>query len=500
MKTPNAQRRSTLARHLLGVLIATTLVFGCGGSDGQTADNGGIGGTGVSQGTISAFGSIFVNGVRWDLTGASVELDGVAGDASDLRLGMNVRVVGEFAGDGLNGTAASVRFDDLVEGPIADVPVLVMAGGTEKSFTVLGQTILVDQAQTIFADGADFDALAMDQVLEVSGFAAGANTIRASRVSLRGLFPAVDEVALEGAVSGLIQNPDGSGLFEIAGITIRYVAGTEFSGLARGDLLNGLQVDIEGVLRASGDEIDAEEVEREDQGLGQDDADEAEIEGLVSNFVSLSSFRIDDQLVDASGATLSPSGFVVADGLRVEAEGELVGGVLIAEELEFEDEEEDDVQIEAAVSAVDGIARSLTILGIEVAADGETELEDERDGDESFEFGEIQVGDFLEIDGAELMGGSVRAIAIKRTTGSDVVLEGRVTALDEIVPSLSVLGRAIPLDAGTAYFDDSEQSRTEEEFFRTPGDVSVGDFVEVVDADAASLEVLAEADEVALDD
>jgi hypothetical protein len=485
------------------LLVSLGLVLGCGEGDSQTADNGGIGGTGISQGTISAFGSIFVNGVRWDLTDASIELDGAAGDASDLRLGMKVRVIGEFSLDGLNGTAASVRFDDSTEGPIEDVPVLVTPGGSEKSFTILGQTILVDRSNTVFADGADFDALAMGQVLEVSGFLAGADTIRASRVALRGLFPAVSEVALEGSLSGLAQNPDGSGLFEIAGVTIRYVADTDFSGLSRADLVSGLQVEVEGDLRGLGGDIDATEIELDEIGLGQEDVDEAEIEGLVSGFVSLlTDFRVDGQLVDASAATLDPPGAVVADGVRVEVEGRLVGGVLIADELELEDDEEASVEIEAAASAVDGIARSLTILGIEVVADGETELEDERDGDESFEFGEIQPGDFLKIAGFEAMSGDVRAKQIKRTTGVDVKLEGPVTALDPMLPSLSVLGQIIPLDAGTgtAYFDDAEQSRTEEEFFRTPGDVGLGDRVEALDLDAASLDVLGEADEVALAD
>lgn len=56
------------------------------------------------------------------------------------------------------------------------------------------------------------------------------------------------------------------------------------------------------------------------------------------------------------------------------------------------------------------------------------------------------------------------------------------------------------VDVGTLYFDEAKQSRTEEEFFRTPGDVSLGNIVQVIDMDAAAIDVLGEADEVALDD
>ncbi|HIF93666.1 MAG TPA: hypothetical protein EYQ60_11155 [Myxococcales bacterium] len=58
----------------------------------------------------------------------------------------------------------------------------------------------------------------------------------------------------------------------------------------------------------------------------------------------------------------------------------------------------------------------------------------------------------------------------------------------------------IPLDINTLYFDDLEQSRTEEEFFRNPGDVMIGDIVQVKDEFAFDLKTLGEADEVAIED
>ncbi len=472
----------------------------CGGEDSQTADTGGIGGTGISSGTISAFGSIFVNGVEWDLEGASIVLDGGPGTDADLRIGMNVRVVGDRAPGGLSGTAGSVAFDDSTEGPIADVPMPVGAGGTQKSFTILGQTILVEQGATIFADGATFAGLVMDQVLEVSGLQDGASTIRATRVALRGSFPAVRDSSLRGLVVNLTKNPDGSGIFEILGVTIRYLATTDFSELSRAQLTEGLRVGVRGDLLDSGLEIDADEIELDEEGLGQQDAEDVELEGIVSDFMSLADFEVGGVAVDAQLADLEPPGLVVANGLRVEVEGRLEAGVLIADSVESEEDEDAEVAIRASITSIVPAARELTILGITVAADGKTELEDERDGDQNFTFGEIQVGDWLDIEGFEVGPARVRAKQIKRkSVEDDIVLRGPVTALDRATAALSVLDQPIPLAMSIQYFDSMGMSRTEDQFFRNPGDVNPGDDVEIKDISAVSPDVLLEADEIELD-
>ena len=482
------------------IILAALLLVGCADDGSQSADTGGIGGTGVSQGTITAFGSIFVNGVEWEIDSAAIELDGLVATEADLRVGMRVRVVGDFSGDGSSGTATSVRFDDSVEGPISDVPVLTLPGGTEKSFTILGRTILVDESNTVFGDGASFSSLAMDQVLEVSGFDESSNTIRASRVSLRGVFPAVAAATLSGAVQNLMKNPDGSGIFEIGSITIRYLMTTQFEGLTLGDLAEGRIVDVEGDLRVSGNELDAGEIEAEDEGLGQEDAEAAEIEGVVSNFVSLADFDLDGVSVDASAAILEPVDLVVADGSFIEAEGRLVAGMIIADVLKSEEGEGDEIEIKAAITSLDIVQREFLMLGIVVFADGETEIHDERDGDESFLFSEMSVGDWFQIEGIEDGPARVRAKQIvRKPVGADVVLKGPVTALEPMMSTFSVLEQTIPLDMETTYFDAAEQPRTEEEFFRTPGDVNLGDRVVVTDENALSPDLLGVVDSVELD-
>lgn len=487
------------------VLAALALACGPGGGGGFAA-TGGMSGTGISQGKISAFGSIFVNGVRWDLSTATIEVDGVVVSETALRVGMVVRVEGDFDAGNTTGTATRVRFEDVLEGPIESAPVETVPGQI-KTFTILGQTVTVDSTETIFDDGASFATLAEDDVLEVSGFPDGSGGVQATRVSLRGTFPADDDVDLIGAVANLVVDPDDSGMFDLGPITVRFAPTTPFSDVTRAALMNGDRVKVEGTLRVSGTEIDATEVELEDDGLDVDDLARFEIEGVAESCPQSPDFCVGGVPVDISMATFEPVTYVPMIGDRVEVEGALVSGTLEATEVESDEEgpNERNTRIEAEVTSVDPGARTLVVLGVTIAADGETVLVDESSvGDESFMFEEILVGDFVEVRGFDDGSPSVRAISITREDATpgvdDVRLEGPVTALDTAAPSIDILGQPVPLGVGTLYFDQFGVSRTEEEFFRTPGDVMLGDFVSVEDEAAATLSALSEADEVTLED
>ena len=58
-------------------LLLVVFIAACGGGSGGggTVASGGIGGTGVTSGTVSGFGSIFVNGIEFDTDGASRDVD-----------------------------------------------------------------------------------------------------------------------------------------------------------------------------------------------------------------------------------------------------------------------------------------------------------------------------------------------------------------------------------------------------------------------------------------
>ena len=125
-------------------LIAATAAFfiaGCGG---------GTGGTGAttsdpttSFGTITDFGSVFVNGVEFGTSGATIVLDGNPVTQNELRQGMVVTVSGSRSGS--SGSATRIEVDEAVKG-------FVEAKPDANHWTVMGQAVLVDD-QTRFENG-----------------------------------------------------------------------------------------------------------------------------------------------------------------------------------------------------------------------------------------------------------------------------------------------------------------------------------------------------------
>lgn len=107
---------------------------GSGGDTGGGTDNGGTDNGGedegddpvatakdVAFGTITQFGSIFVNGVKYDTSTATIIIDGVEATEDDLGVGMVVFVQGTVNEDGVTGIAEVVIVDDNLKGPISAV-------------------------------------------------------------------------------------------------------------------------------------------------------------------------------------------------------------------------------------------------------------------------------------------------------------------------------------------------------------------------------------------
>jgi hypothetical protein len=312
--------RTNEARRVIGWLMAAGLVSQCGG--------GGIGGSG----SVSGFGSVFVNGIEWFTESAVVTLDGVAGSESDLRLGMVVEVRGLPLPDDATAEALSVEFDDAIQGP---VEAIAETSPTSRTLQVLGQTVILDADDTRFDDsdpgsGFQLHSVAVGDVLEVSGLLDGAAAIHATWVRRLGsLALGVTPVELEGVVSGW---SEGEG-FELGAVAVEFGPGTDLSELA-GALADGLPVEVEGVL------VEPALVLADRVGPSQAPPREIagfSLEGIVSGFASLADFRVAGQPVDASAASFLPADpSFVSDGARVEVEGPIVDGVLIAEEVQLE--------------------------------------------------------------------------------------------------------------------------------------------------------------------
>ena len=331
--------------------LATVLVAlnGCGGGGNSTLA--GIGGTGkIASGTITGFGSIFVNGVRYDIDNAAIEVnddDSPGLSQDDLRIGMVVTVTAEVFdtngdGDDDSGIASQVVYDNEIKGPVSE---LVDPGnGLTKSFSVLGVNVIVDVIETEFDDsdaqGFSFLTIAEGDVVDISGFFDGANVLNASYIEKTDDFVAGEsEIEIKGTPDPGTDAGAGDS-FILDGVTVNILADADLREVPGGRVTDAMFVEVEGTLISDNPlTVDAFRIEQEQEGL-DDDAGEAELEGFVSDFVDISNFRVDDQLVDASDAEFKPADLDLrlSDGTKVEVEGIIMGGILFAEKVEVEDD------------------------------------------------------------------------------------------------------------------------------------------------------------------
>jgi hypothetical protein len=311
------------------------------------SQGGGTGGTGfVAQGPVSAFGSIVINGTVIDISNAIIivngEQIGIGDEAAlaDLDIGRIVTVTGRGNGNIFGAVANRVMYNDDVEGPIENI---FDIDSTTRRVKVMGQTVFVN-ALTNFQE-TTFDTIAEDDVVEISGFVDDTGAIRATFLEKTGEF--APDVVYE--VTGFVTNLDSDlETFQINDLTVDYSM-ADTSGLPGGVPAEGLFVEVEGTLDAPGEEMLATEIEPADE-LEGNDGDEIEITGFVTEVVSTFQFTVGNQMVETGGATVFIDGIAqdVAPGVKLEAEGILVDGILFADEIEFWDP--DQIEVEGIVT------------------------------------------------------------------------------------------------------------------------------------------------------
>ena len=190
------------------LLLLATLSLSCGSTDFA---GGGTGGTGISTGAVSGYGSVVVNNVHFrtdDEVAPGFHTKKMSNGADKsgrmdnvvFAVGMVVTV--RHGKDDNN--AQVIEYRDNLRGPIA-----ATASGADNIIEILGQSVVVD-------DAAIFASLKRGDIVEVSGFVDNAGRIRAAYILP--VSPSIREFEAKGFVSGLTGStfqlgplPDGSG-------------------------------------------------------------------------------------------------------------------------------------------------------------------------------------------------------------------------------------------------------------------------------------------------
>lgn len=310
----------TLRIWMQGTLVLALAACGGGGGDDST---GGTSSPDVSIGTITAFGSVWVNGVEFKTSAATaIKIDDNPHPESDLRVGMVARIEGSIAG----ATASAISVDSKLKGRVESV-----SGGTQM--VVMGQTVLID-GTTRFENGV---RPVVGDYVELHGLVQAGGQILATFVE-RKTTPADPPFVVHGIVGGHMA---GGTTFTIGGLTVN-APGAMMSNMPAGSSWNGLHVRVKGGTCAGTPPaapcgaMTASRVEHDGM---HDNVAKVEVEGFITSFVSAASFTVGSQPVVTTAATVFEGGLAgqIALGVRLEVEGSISGGVLTARKVSFED-------------------------------------------------------------------------------------------------------------------------------------------------------------------
>jgi hypothetical protein len=479
--------RFPFSKTLLAIAIASLSACGGGGGSSTSTSSGsgsgsgsggsGSGGSGSggtsppvssvpvsTSGIITGFGSIFVNGIRYDTSSAEVkfEEDTASKTEDDLRLGMRVAVSGTRTGD--DRKAQVVRYDDDLKGPV-DAIAPNAGNPSIGRLTMLGQTVVVD-ANTVFDDrvvDANADGIidlrdlapgATPVRIEVSGFAT-ADGFLATRIE-----PADDAAGgaggaanAEAELKGTITNLDTTaGTFKIGNLVVAYEPGDlDPVDFATRSIANGLFVEIKGLLLANGS-LSATRIKLEDDldDRFDDNGTEFELEGILQAVDTTA----DPDTVTINGRTVpvdDASRLAAFIGRKVEIEGVFnAAGVLVlrAGAAGVKLEIEQNIRVTDRVQTV-GSTNFSTRLGVIITPTGNSRVEDDEDDGDRLTPAEfisrVRAGDLIEARGYTGADGNIVWTRVKREDDNEVGCELRGPVNNGSInnPTFEILGIAV---------------------------------------------------------
>jgi hypothetical protein len=439
----------------LGVAALLLLAGGCGSGSDSLSASGGIGGSGVTVGEVSDYGSIFVNGIELDTAQAEIYVEGElmgTGDqvvADHLPIGQRVVVQGDI-GDERNGTALRVDAFYYVQGPVWQVAQL---DSQTVSLDVMGQTVYV-HPQTTLAGIVRVD-LVQDKVLQVSGTLDAQGAIHAGHVALLADAMTADRtVTVKGRVQELDLDAD---RFQINGLVVDCSQVTDAAEL----LTEDGAIAVEGTL--SGDILVAAFLQPFEIDLF-DSVENFSIDGFIAAPAGAGEWRMGPYRIRIAAATgfegLEPED--LASGIRVVVQGRLQARFLEARRVKATSR----VRLESNVATVDNDNRTITLEGMATIPIRLNILTFVHGG--ALTLSGIETGDHVRVLGHYREDGSVTATDLfeNLTDAQDTrfILQGPVT--DVAAPTFDLLGTTMDTNANEAisFYDTQEASLSAEAF------------------------------------
>ncbi len=407
----------------LTICVATALLSACGGGGGSS-NLAGVGGSGITSGVITGFGSVFVDGIEYNTANATITMDGQPATEQDLKVGMKVRLQGST--NGTTGTATSIDFRDEVEG--------IVKSNSNGTLDVMGLTVQTDNTTEFSSKVASITSIAgisQGNIVEVSGPRLDATTIQATRIEVKAQrYTRGNGVEVKGDIANLDTTAQ---TFKIGSQTVDYSATSLPAGAG-----NGTYVQVRSTQGLVGSHLVASKVSLEDGGDMAVDGTEGEdikLSGPVGNNPTSSRFTLDGTTVRVTSNTEFKNGSAsnLVAKTPVKVEGTLdANGDLVATEVKFGEKAK--AEMRAHISNVDPAQNRVTLMGLAMQVNNNTmKVDDSSSPDHYFNLTKMHSGDYVEVAFYKNGSGNWIATKIKRISvisgnqNQPTTLEGTVT-------------------------------------------------------------------------
>ncbi len=421
---------------VIGAALGALLAAGCLTDSQSLAGIEGTGSPATVSGSVTAYGSIYVNGLHIDIDTADIYIDGEPAGTDDITLGMVVDV--DLAQlEGANALAGEVRYTRDLRGP---VDALISGSDVRRELRLLGQTVVV--YDDIQLDGVSFASLEPGVHLEVSGLIDAQGHWRATRVAAADPGPLTARGAIIDWNAG----------------TQRFQLGRQQVDASEAEITGELADDRIVALRGGerrGEFWYPDRIKVLERSEPREGAQLIK-EGVIERYVSREEFDLQGVTVDATNAEGFDGAAELGVGDRVMVRGERRDGTLVATRLEVLLPGVN--RIRASIDDIDPETGDIVLLGGGYQATDLTAFENPAGrGRAQMNLHSLRVGDWIEL--YTYYQGEARVVTrIRRQTGNtdSVALSGPVTDINQENRLLTVMDVTVAVQgaSGEALFDE----------------------------------------------
>ncbi|MCP3429730.1 DUF5666 domain-containing protein [Opacimonas viscosa] len=375
---------------LLSTLTFTIILAGCGGNS-SSSNNPSVNSPVVpvvptvskviKTGTITGFGSIYIDGKRYITDNAAVTTNGNTGRSiTDLSVGMRVSLLVNESNDGSDSEATQVSYERDIEGLVVSIDRnnnLINVAGTAIAYNNLTHFIGVSES-----------SLRVGERIEASGIVNQQGQYIASYIEIDNDESNDGQEYTIGFISNLDVNNQ---TFELNSLTVNFAEAIGDTPSA-GALVKVAGQVVNGVFTASYIDIEGQEDYRQ----WEDDAvNRLEIHGIIT-------------ALSPDNTTLSINGVVynIAENVVLEGTSSLVVNDLVEiyvntdtntiTKIELENEQyRHDGKVKGTISEIDSNAKTITVNGVLYAIVASSRFED--DNDQFIRFEQLSVNDKVEV-------------------------------------------------------------------------------------------------------